>query len=178
MPTVYPPDMRPYALRSLRMFFVAVMLAMGALLAFVPAPASRAQSSGLLPLDEFPQTTLEIRSKGEKHVFSVWVATTPQQQSQGLMFVRDLPADRGMLFTASQPRVFTMWMKNTYIPLDMVFIAADGRIAKIAARTTPHSLDLVSSDKPVVATLELKGGEAARRGLRVGDAVSWVPPHG
>jgi len=179
MPTEYLPNMHPYARRTRRfhMLFAAVMLTMGTLLAFVPAPASRAQS-GLLPLAEFPQTTLEIRSRGEKHVFAVWVATTPQQQSQGLMFVRDLPADRGMLFTASEPRVFTMWMKNTYIPLDMVFIGADGRIAKIAARTTPHSLDLVSSGKPVLATLELKGGEAARRSLRVGDEVSWSAPHG
>ncbi len=65
------------------------------------------------------------------------------------MFVRDLPAARGMLFVAKEPRVFDMWMRNTYIPLDMVFIAADGRISTIAENTTPHSLAIVSSKVPV-----------------------------
>ncbi len=84
------------------------------------------------------------------------------------MFVRDLAENRGMLFIAEKPRVFSMWMKNTYIPLDMVFISADKRIAKIAANTTPHSLATVSSDVPAAAILELKGGEASRRGLHPG----------
>jgi len=66
-------------------------------------------------------------------------------------------------------------MKNTFIPLDMVFISADNRIAKIAERTTPHSLATVSSDVPVAGILELRGGEAARRGLHKGDKVSWTP---
>jgi len=81
-----------------------------------------------------------------------------------------------MLFLADEPRVFRMWMKNTYIPLDMVFIGADGRIAKIAANTVPHSLATVSSDAEVAGILEIRGGEAARRGLHVGDAVSWEHP--
>jgi uncharacterized membrane protein (UPF0127 family) len=67
-------------------------------------------------------------------------------------------------------------MKNTYIPLDMVFIGKDGRIAKIAERTVPHSLDTISSDVPVAAILELKGGEAARRGLHAGDLANWTTP--
>jgi uncharacterized membrane protein (UPF0127 family) len=69
-----------------------------------------------------------------------------------------------------------MWMKNTYVPLDMVFIGQDGRIARIAERTTPHSLELVSSGTPVAAILEIKGGEAARRALHTGDRVSWTRP--
>jgi uncharacterized membrane protein (UPF0127 family) len=130
----------------------------------------------LLDLGSFPKTTLQIVSGAHTHTFDIWLAQTPQQQEQGLMFVRDLPENRGMLFVAAEPRVFRMWMKNTYIPLDMVFIGKDGRIAKIAERTTPHSLDTVSSDVPVAAILELKGGEAARRALRPGDRVSWTPP--
>ena len=90
------------------------------------------------------------------------------------MFVRDLPAARGMLFVAKEPRVFDMWMRNTYIALDMVFIGADGRISTIAENTTPHSLAIVSSKVPVGAILELKGGEAARRALHAGDKVSWT----
>jgi uncharacterized membrane protein (UPF0127 family) len=148
-----------------------------ALFTLLAVPACRAQQQrGLLDLATFPKTTLEIHSGTHTHAFNIWLAETPQQQEQGLMFVRDLPPDRGMLFIAAQPRVFTMWMKNTYIPLDMVFIGKDGRIAKIAAQTTPHSLDIVSSDVPVTAILELKGGEAERRSLHSGDRVNWIAP--
>lgn len=139
----------------------------------------RAQPADLLDLASFPKTTLSIHSSAnahDTHVFDIWLAQTPEQQEQGLMFVRDLPANRGMLFVSEQPRVFRMWMKNTFIPLDMVFIGADGRIAKIAERTTPHSLATISSDVPVAAILEIKGGEAARLALHRGDRVSWAPP--
>jgi uncharacterized membrane protein (UPF0127 family) len=128
----------------------------------------------LMDLDSFPKAKLEIRSGKETHSFDIWVAETPRQQQQGLMFVRDLPADRGMLFVAKEPRVFDMWMKNTYIPLDMVFIGADGRISSIAANTTPHSLSIVSSKVPVGAIVELKGGEAGRLALHTGDKVTWT----
>jgi uncharacterized membrane protein (UPF0127 family) len=132
-----------------------------------------AQAS-LLSLDSFPKSRLHITSGTEKHEFDIWIATTPEQQQQGLMFVRDLPSNHGMLFLADAPRVFRMWMKNTYIPLDMVFIGADGRVAKIAANTVPHSLATVSSGTEVSGILEIRGGEAARRAIHVGDAVSWT----
>jgi hypothetical protein len=134
------------------------------------------QRDALIPLDAFPQTTLEIKSGTQKHTFAIWLAQTPEEQEQGLMFVRDLPENRGMLFLAEQPRVFNMWMKNTYIPLDMVFISKDGRIAKIAEHTVPHSLATISSSVPVAAILEIKGGEAARRALHPGDLVNWAAP--
>jgi uncharacterized membrane protein (UPF0127 family) len=133
----------------------------------------QAQTPKLLDLDSFPKAQLEIRSAKDTHRFEIWIAETPSQQQQGLMFVRDLPEDRGMLFVAQPPRAFNMWMKNTFIPLDMIFIGADGRITSIAERTTPHSLDIVSSGVAVGAILELKGGEAARRALRPGDRVTW-----
>jgi len=148
-----------------------------ALLTLLSAAACRAQEideSNLMDLDSFPKAKLDIHSGKEAHHFDIWIAETPQQQQQGLMFVRDLPAARGMLFVANQPRVFQMWMKNTYIPLDMVFIGADGRISSIAENTTPHSLAIVSSKVPVGAILELKGGEAARRALHAGDKVTWT----
>ena len=136
------------------------------------ASGCRAQSA-LVPLDTFPKSHLSIVSGARTHEFDIWLARTSEQQEQGLMFVRDLPENRGMLFLSEQPRVFRMWMKNTYIPLDMVFIGADGRIAKIAARTTPHSLDTISSDTPVAGILEIRGGESQRRGLKTGDRVNW-----
>ena len=145
------------------------------LMTLAAAVGCRAQSA-LLSLDTFPKSHLRIVSGTQKHDFDIWFATTPEQQQQGLMFVRDLPANRGMLFLADEPRVFRMWMKNTYIPLDMVFIAADGRIAKIAANTVPHSLATVSSDTEVAGILEIRGGEAARLSLHVGDSVSWEQP--
>ena len=146
-----------------------------AVLALMVAVACRAEitETNLMELDSFPKATLEIHSGKEIHRFDIWIAETPEQQQQGLMFVRDLPAARGMLFVANEPRVFSMWMKNTYIPLDMVFIGADGKISSIAANTMPHSLAIVSSKVPVGAILELKGGEAARRALHAGDRVSW-----
>jgi uncharacterized protein len=144
-----------------------------AVLGLLAVASCRAQTPKLLDLDSYPKAQLEIRSGKETHRFDIWIAETPPQQQQGLMYVRDLPENRGMLFVAQPPRVFNMWMKNTFIPLDMVFIGADGRITSIAERTTPHSPDLVSSGVAVGAILELKGGEAARRALRPGDRVSW-----
>jgi uncharacterized protein len=152
-------------------------LSLFALLTLLAAAACQAQEideAHLLDLDSFPTAKLDIRSGKETHHFDIWVAETPRQQQQGLMFVRDLPAARGMLFVAKEPRVFDMWMRNTYIPLDMVFIGADGRISSIAQNTTPHSLAIVSSKIQVGAILELRGGEAARRALRAGDKVSWT----
>jgi uncharacterized membrane protein (UPF0127 family) len=84
------------------------------------------------------------------------------------MYVRSLPTLRGMLFVHEQPRTLSMWMKNTYIPLDMVFIDADGRIQQIVEQTTPHSLELIRSDAPARAVLEIGGGEARRLGLHTG----------
>jgi uncharacterized membrane protein (UPF0127 family) len=148
-----------------------------ALLMFAAASAyTQPRQDALIPLEAFPQTTLEIKSGTQKHTFDIWLAQTPEQQEQGLMFVRDLPENRGMLFLSEQPRIFNMWMKNTYIPLDMVFIGKDGRIATIAARTVPHSPAISSSDVPVTAILEIKGGEAARRALHAGDVVNWAAP--
>jgi uncharacterized membrane protein (UPF0127 family) len=124
-----------------------------------------------LDLASFPQSRLTIRSRAGVHEFQIWTASTQQQQMQGLMFVRDLPAERGMLFVEERPRVATMWMKNTYIPLDMLFIDTRGKVVRIIPMTKPFSLDILSSLTPVKAVLELRGGEAARRNIRVGDLV-------
>jgi hypothetical protein len=91
--------------------------------------------------------------------------------TQGLMFRRSLPADAGMLFDYKQPTMAAMWMRNTLIPLDMLFIDAHGRIVNIQQRAVPQSLDLIAAAAPVRAVIELNGGTAARLGIAPGDQV-------
>jgi len=157
-----------------------VMIA--AVAAWLPGVASLAEEPHRpLDLTSFPRTTLEISHRGGEHAphkyaFEVWVADTPDRAEQGLMFVRDLPETMGMVFPVEPPRIENMWMKNTYIELDMLFIAGDGRVTKIIANAVPMSLQILSSDTPVAAVLELRGGQAAKLGLRVGDSVAWKKP--
>ncbi|MEZ5533760.1 MAG: DUF192 domain-containing protein [Steroidobacteraceae bacterium] len=166
--------MNPRLRDSRRALALVSLLAAGLLLA--AGPRTRAQDAPALEdLAAFPRASLEISARGGTQRFAVWVADTRARQAQGLMFVRDLAPDAGMLFVAQAPREMSMWMKNTYIPLDMLFIAADGRIVRIAARTKPHSLDSISSYEPVTMVLELRGGEADRRGIQVGDHVRVSP---
>jgi uncharacterized protein len=123
------------------------------------------------PLTRFPTGELTIESATGRHKFRVEIATTPAQLEQGLMFRRSMAPDAGMLFDFQRPAPVSMWMKNTFIPLDMLFIDAGGRIINIAERTVPHSLDPVSAAAPARAVLELNGGTAARLGIRPGDRV-------
>jgi uncharacterized membrane protein (UPF0127 family) len=116
---------------------------------------------------------LTIHSAGGAHRFTVEVARTPAEQQAGLMHRRSLAPDAGMIFPFAVPQTAAFWMKNTLIPLDMIFIRADGRIARVAAMTTPHSLDPVGSGEEVAAVLELRGGRAAELGIKAGDRVEW-----
>ena len=136
-------------------------------------PSAFAQTGPIEELDAFPSGKLEIsEGKKVKHVFQVWLADSPQRQAQGLMFVRGLPDLRGMLFVHATPTPINMWMKNTYIALDMVFIDSHGRIQQIVEQTTPHSLDIIRSKEPASAVLEIAGGEAKRLGIHPGQRVS------
>jgi uncharacterized protein len=155
--------------------FLTVRLALGLALACALGSICLAQSAPIEDLTHFPRTTLEIVAQGHRDRFEVWIADTPPRQEQGLMFVRDLPAAQGMLFPQASPQVAHFWMKNTYIPLDMVFVGENGRIAKIIANAQPFSLAVLSSDVPVIAVLEIRGGEAHELALRVGDPVTWKP---
>lgn len=120
----------------------------------------------------FEKGEIAIHSGGKAHTFKVEVATNARQQAQGLMFRRSMAPDAGMLFVYPREERIAMWMKNTFIPLDMVFIARGGRIAKIAERTVPMSEATISSDVPVMAVLELNAGTASRLGLKPGDRVT------
>ena len=116
---------------------------------------------------------LTISSGTRRHVFQVEVAASESEQSRGMMFRRWIAPDAGMLFPFVPPRPASFWMKNTLIPLDMLFIRQDGSIARIAAKATPLSLDAVGVGEPVAAVLELAGGRAAALGIQEGDRASW-----
>jgi len=115
---------------------------------------------------------LEIASKGGVHVFAVEMASTPAEQAKGLMFRHELPEGQGMLFDFHHEQPTSFWMKNTYIPLDMIFIRGDGRILRIAENTVPLSEALVPSGGPVRAVLEVNAGMARKLGIAPGDRVA------
>lgn len=112
-----------------------------------------------------------VQLKAGIHLIRAEVAADHATRGRGLMYRKALGQNAGMLFIFDQPAVHCMWMKNTYIPLDMVFIDADGRIQQIVEQTTPHSLELIRSDAPARAVLEIAGGEAKRLGLHPGQQV-------
>jgi uncharacterized membrane protein (UPF0127 family) len=125
------------------------------------------QSSDVDDLDSaFEKDMLVIAaSQHACHVFDVYLALTRAQQARGLMHVRYLPKFTGMLFVYQQPRVISMWMKNTYIPLDMLFIRADGSIANIETHTEPLSLESVRAVEPLNYVLELNAGVTEALGI-------------
>jgi len=116
---------------------------------------------------------ITIASHGKKHPFTVEVARSPEEQAQGLMFRSALEPDRGMIFPFDNARQASFWMKNTLIPLDMIFIRADGSIANIAVNTVPLSLQPVYSDGDVAAVLEIAGGRSVELGVEAGDKVDY-----
>ena len=120
------------------------------------------------------QVPLTIASAGGRtHRFTVEVAKSPEEQAQGLMNRSLLAADKGMVFPMEPPRPASFWMKNTLIPLDIIFVRPDGTISSIAENTVPLSLDPVVSTEPVKAVLEIPGGRSAELGIKAGDKVSW-----
>jgi uncharacterized membrane protein (UPF0127 family) len=116
--------------------------------------------------------TLEIASKSGVHVFSVEIADNDAERAKGLMYRKELPEGQGMLFDFHREQEVSFWMQNTYIPLDMVFIRADGRILRIAENTEPLSTKLIPSGGPVRAVLEVVGGTTRKLGIAPGDRVA------
>jgi len=131
------------------------------------APSAAAQ------LQSFERDQLVIESESGAHRFEVELAVSPEQRAQGLMFRERMAADAGMLFLYSADQPISMWMKNTLIPLDMVFVAADGRIVHVAERAVPGSMATISSGQPARAVIELNGGTAARLKIKPGDRVLY-----
>ena len=115
--------------------------------------------------------TLAVVTASGRHVFQVEVMRTPDERSKGLMFRRFMPQDRGMLFDFQRSEPVAMWMQNTFIPLDMVFIRSDGTVARVAERTEPLSTRTIPSGEPVLSVLEVNAGIAETIGLKAGDRV-------
>jgi uncharacterized membrane protein (UPF0127 family) len=135
------------------------------------APETQPKEAGSRHAPGPNEERLELITATGVHALDVEIAATPEKQALGLMFRTHLADDKGMLFPHPEPRELSMWMRNTYIPLDMVFIRADGTVHRIEARTEPFSERIISSEGPVSAVLEIAGGAAQRLGLKPGDKV-------
>lgn len=153
-------------LKSKGLIALAAVLGLGAIPVAVAKPAASASAARTTPLT--------IISGKRKFAFRVEVARTGAEQARGLMFRKSLGPDQGMIFPMNPPRFASFWMKNTLIPLDMIFIRRDGTIVNIAARTVPQSLEPMESFEPVGAVLEVAGGRTAALGIKPGDRVSWA----
>ncbi len=154
-------------------FAVAAILAVG-----TSDPAAAGQGSAATGEDDaVAHTEVVIVTAGGKHRFQVEVARTPSQRRKGLMFRRRLAPDSGMLFLFDRPQLVSMWMKNTYVPLDMLFIDVDGQIVNIARNTTPLSLEPIRSAGPVAAVLEVVAGTTEKLGIEAGDRVDHPALH-
>ncbi len=123
------------------------------------------------PLSHFPRSDIQIDVGGRSYVFKVWLAATPARHEQGLMYVKSLPPNKGMLFLFDRPQITSFWMKNTLIPLDLLFIAADGRVIRIAESATPLSLEPIGSMGMTTGVLELAGGTSEALGIKPGARV-------
>ena len=146
----------------------AAALACFALTAAVPVPTVLAQAARAATAKSEPLTI--VTQSGPRR-FDVEVMRDDAGRSRGLMFRRTMAPDHGMLFDFEREEPVTMWMKNTYLPLDMVFIRPDGTISRIAADTEPLSTAIIPSGSPVVAVLELNAGTAAKLGIKAGDQI-------
>jgi uncharacterized membrane protein (UPF0127 family) len=124
-------------------------------------------------LRDFRRDTLIIQRSGGRDQFSIWVAETSAQHQQGLMWIQKLPPDYGMLFLLGESRPMNMWMKNTYVPLDMVFFDDKGRILHIQEHAVPLSESIIDSGGEVAGVLEILGGEVHRRGIQIGDRLLY-----
>lgn len=154
------------SLKRMYLVFQVVMALQVVALYFVPLPAAAQQDV------VFPESTLEIETQsGTRHTFRIELAETDPLRQRGLMFRNEMAPDAGMLFTYKRDRVISMWMANTYLPLDMLFIESDGRIFRIAENTIPLSRESISSRKRARGVLELNAGTVRRLGLSVGDRV-------
>lgn len=144
---------------------IAALATLGAACEPRPPAADENSASGLDAL--FERDVLVVASDdGKRHRFDVYIAADFEQQRRGLMFVRELPEMTGMLFVYENVAVRSMWMKNTYIPLDMIFARADGTVSSVIRDTVPQTLDPQSSIEPVKYVLELNAGTARR--LKIG----------
>lgn len=139
-----------------------------------PSKEARQTADTVSGEDTVETIAVTIRTADGDRIFDVETAITADEQRRGLMFRESLPENGGMIFPFEFLRFASFWMRNTLIPLDMIFIRADGVIANIARETEPYTLDSYQSAEPVIAVLEIDGGRSAELGIGVGDRVSWA----
>ncbi len=137
------------------------------------SPAAETATEATHPVSGLKVVPLTVSGASGTHSFRVELADTAEAQRQGLMFRTQLPDDEGMIFPYDGTTAQSFWMKNTPLPLDIIFIGPDGRISNIAAMTEPYSLESVYSVGPVLGVLELRGGLAEELGIEPGDKVTW-----
>jgi len=155
-------------------FARALQPACALLLTLAVAPLQWALASDAVrPLSAFPRERIAIETRSaRRHSFDAWRADTPETRAQGLMFVKSLRPEQAMIFLYTPPQRVGMWMKNTLIPLDMLFVDERGCVVHVHERAQPGSLDTIAADEPVVLVVELAGGTAATLGLGAGDRVA------
>lgn len=160
----------------LRKSAIALSLALAAACSTQPAEAERTapaeSQAGVHPVSGLEVIPLTVESQNRRHVLRVEVARTGAQQSQGLMYRETMGADEGMLFPYAQPRMLSFWMKNTILPLDIIYIGPDGKVINVV-RGEPHSEKQLWSDAPASAVLELNAGRAAALGIVKGTTIHW-----
>lgn len=133
----------------------------------------------VMPLAAFPRERIVIETRSaRRHELDAWRADTPRTQEQGLMFVREMRADQAMIFVYDPPAHVSMWMKNTLLALDMLFVDSHGCVVKVKRDARPGSLATISAGRPVALVVELEGGVATSLGIDTGDrvlrpAVGW-----
>lgn len=145
-----------------------------ALLALIGLGACAASATARNEPPLFPEllrTEIQVITASGRHEFKVWIADNEESREHGLMYVKSLPANHGMLFLFERPRFASFWMKNTYLSLDLVFIDRDGVVVNVAHDAEPLSLATIESDGPVKGVLELVAGTAAKIGLSTGARV-------
>ncbi|MCJ2013453.1 DUF192 domain-containing protein [Methylobacterium sp. J-076] len=166
------PDLREACpLTRVSRFLARLALAGACLAPVVAVPLVPAAAQAVAKAAQAPTETLTIATAGGARRFAVEVMRDDASRSRGLMFRRHMAPDHGMLFDFERDEPVTMWMKNTYLPLDMVFIRPDGTVSRVAADTEPLSTAIIPSNGPVLAVLELNAGTAARLGIKAGDKV-------
>lgn len=135
--------------------------------------AASAAQPAVHPISGLRIVPLTVTTASGPHVFKVEVAASPAEQERGLMFRTAMGADEGMIFPMDPPRPTAFWMKNTVIPLDIIFVGADHKVLNIAANAVPYDLEPLPAFGNAAGVLEINGGRAAQIGLKPGDTVSW-----
>ena len=163
--------MVPLPRRGAGLVALALLTACSPQQATGPAPA--AQEAASHPVSGLDVVPLTVTGPSGTHRFRVEVARTTAEQARGLMFRTSLAPDEGMIFPRETASQASFWMKDTPLPLDIIFVGPDGTISNIVAQTTPYSLDPVLSVGPASLVLELAGGRAQELGIQAGDKVTW-----